>query len=54
MREPPIYTRKFCSTTYLCKKEIHVIKDAPHTFREQKHLEEIKQLLMNWIEENEN
>lgn len=30
-------------------KELHIIKDAPHTFREQKHLEEIKQIFNQWI-----
>jgi pimeloyl-ACP methyl ester carboxylesterase len=30
-------------------KELHVIKGSPHTFREQKHLEEIKQILKQWI-----
>lgn len=32
------------------RKEIHVIQGAEHTFRDQKHLEEIKQLMMRWIE----
>jgi len=31
------------------KKEFHVIKGAPHTFREKKHLEEIKKIFKNWI-----
>lgn len=31
------------------KKELHVIKNAPHTFTDQKHLAEIKQILINWI-----
>jgi len=30
-------------------KELHIIKDAPHTFREQKHLEEIKWIFNQWI-----
>lgn len=30
-------------------KEMHVISGAPHTFREPKHLQEIKQILCNWI-----
>lgn len=32
------------------KKELHIIKDAPHTFREKVQLEEIKKLIKNWIE----
>jgi pimeloyl-ACP methyl ester carboxylesterase len=31
------------------KKEIHVIKDAPHTFRDKGELAEIQALLQNWI-----
>lgn len=30
-------------------KEIHSIKGGPHTFREVKHLEEIKEIFSNWI-----
>ncbi len=30
-------------------KELHIIKGAPHTFREEKHLKEIKEILNNWI-----
>ena len=32
-------------------KEMHIIKGAPHTFREQKHLEEVKALLDKWIKQ---
>jgi len=31
------------------KKEIHIIKGAEHTFREKKHLEEIKRIIDQWI-----
>lgn len=31
-------------------KEIHVIKNAPHTFVEAKHLKEIKEIFHNWID----
>lgn len=31
------------------KKEIHTIKGAYHTFREQEYLDEIKQIFKNWI-----
>lgn len=31
------------------KKELHIIKGAPHTFRDPKHLAEVKQTLSKWI-----
>jgi len=31
------------------KKEIHIIKGAPHTFKDEKHLMEIKEILNKWI-----
>ncbi len=31
------------------KKEFHVIKNAPHTFRKEEHLGEIYSILNNWI-----
>jgi pimeloyl-ACP methyl ester carboxylesterase len=30
-------------------KEMHIIKGAPHTFEEEKHLSEIKTIFKNWI-----
>ena len=30
-------------------KEMHIIKGAPHTFREREHLAEVKQILNQWI-----
>lgn len=32
------------------KKEIHIIKDAPHTFKEEHHLREIKDIFIKWID----
>ena len=32
------------------RKELHIIKDAPHTFIEEKHLKEIKDILLKWID----
>jgi alpha-beta hydrolase superfamily lysophospholipase len=32
-----------------CKKEMHIIKGAPHTFKEEKHLSEIKNIMDRWI-----
>jgi len=31
------------------KKELHIIKDALHTFRDEKQLAEIKTIMVNWI-----
>jgi len=31
------------------RKELHIIKGAPHTFRDPNHLEEIYQLMNKWI-----
>lgn len=32
------------------RKEIHIIKNAPHTFVEPEQLEEIKQIFLKWID----
>ena len=32
------------------RKEFHLIKDAPHTFREGAHLKEIKEIFLKWID----
>ena len=32
------------------KKELHIIKDAPHTFRDDVHLKEIKEIFSKWID----
>jgi pimeloyl-ACP methyl ester carboxylesterase len=34
------------------KKELHIIKDAPHTFKLPEHLEEVKGILSQWIKNN--
>ena len=31
------------------EKELHIIKDAAHTFREQNHLDKIKKIFKSWI-----
>ncbi|MDO8513529.1 MAG: alpha/beta hydrolase [bacterium] len=31
-------------------RELHIIKGAPHTFVDAKHLEEIKRIILNWID----
>ncbi len=30
-------------------KEFHIIKNAPHTFRDKEHLKEIKMIIKNWV-----
>ena len=30
-------------------KELHIIKEAPHTFVEPEHLKEIKEIFLGWI-----
>jgi pimeloyl-ACP methyl ester carboxylesterase len=30
-------------------KELHIIKDAPHTFKEEKDLNELEAILDNWV-----
>ncbi|MBI4146304.1 alpha/beta fold hydrolase [Candidatus Woesearchaeota archaeon] len=36
------------------QKELHLIKNAPHTFKETRELKEIKELFTNWIKKVEN
>jgi pimeloyl-ACP methyl ester carboxylesterase len=31
------------------RKEFHLIKNTPHTFRDEEHLEEIKRIFLDWI-----
>lgn len=31
-------------------KEMHIIKGAPHTFRDEQHLEEMRSVFENWLE----
>ena len=32
------------------RKEIHIMKNAPHSFREKEHLAEIKEIFLRWID----
>ena len=47
---PPEHIKLFYDKLPEGNKEYHVIKDAPHTFQDQKHLDEIEQLFLNWID----
>ena len=33
-----------------CRKELHIIKNALHSFKEPNHLEETYQILANWLD----
>jgi pimeloyl-ACP methyl ester carboxylesterase len=46
---PPEYVSELFSAV-LGPKELHIIKDAPHNFREKRHLNEIKAIIGKWIE----
>jgi len=45
----PIMHIKMLYQKLKCKKDIHIIKDAPHTFKEEKHLLEIRKIMNKWI-----
>lgn len=45
----PAKHQKMLFDKLIGKKELHIIKGAEHTFREQKHLDEIKQVFIAWI-----
>lgn len=45
----PLQHQKILYDALPGRKELCVIKNAPHTFREKKHLNEIKHILDNWI-----
>jgi len=32
------------------KKELHIIKNAPHSFRDKEHLNEIKKIIRSWLD----
>ena len=48
--ETPVSDNKLLYGKLKCEKEIRIIKGAEHTFREKKHLEEIKNIILKWIE----
>jgi dipeptidyl aminopeptidase/acylaminoacyl peptidase len=51
-RTPPKHQQILFDAIQGDNKELHIIKDAPHTFREKSHLKEIKENFLNWIENN--
>ncbi len=46
----PYEHQKLLSSKLPGKKELHIIKNAPHTFVEPDQLEEIKQIFIKWID----
>ncbi|MDD5071506.1 MAG: alpha/beta hydrolase [Patescibacteria group bacterium] len=47
----PVEHQKILFKALLGKKELHIIKGASHTFRDEEHLTEIKGIFLKWIEE---
>ncbi|MAG78408.1 hypothetical protein CL616_03525 [archaeon] len=45
----PLKHQKLLYDKVVGEKEIHIIKDAPHTFTKQEHLNEIKEIFKKWI-----
>ena len=48
----PAEHQKILFEKLLGKKELHIIKNAPHTFRAPEHLVEIKEIFDKWIKNN--
>jgi alpha-beta hydrolase superfamily lysophospholipase len=47
---PPAHQKILFEAIPSTKKQLNIIKDGPHTFREYKHLEELKRILNSWIQ----
>lgn len=47
---PPEHQEIFFNALPTIEKELHVIRGAPHTFREQHHLKEIKDIFDAWLQ----
>lgn len=45
----PMTHNKKLYSALKCQKEFHIIKGAPHTFKDKEHLDEIKKILKEWI-----
>lgn len=45
----PVSTQKIFFNKLLGQKAMHIIKGAPHTFREPQHLKELKEIFDKWI-----
>jgi pimeloyl-ACP methyl ester carboxylesterase len=45
----PLEHQKILFEKLTSKKELHIINGAEHTFREQKHLAEIRSIMLKWV-----
>lgn len=50
----PVKHQKILYSALPGDKELHIIKNAPHTFRDKEHLAEIKGIFLKWIDKIEN
>ncbi len=50
----PIAHQKILFNQLISEKEIHIIKDGPHTFKDEKQLIEIKAIFSKWIRKVQN
>lgn len=50
----PVEHQKIFYDSLGTDKELHIIKDAPHTFKKKEHLDEIKEYFVKWIDKVEN
>lgn len=46
----PVKHQKILFDRLSGKKELHIIKNAPHTFVDKNHLKEIKEIFLKWID----
>ncbi|MFH0979206.1 MAG: alpha/beta fold hydrolase [Candidatus Woesearchaeota archaeon] len=47
----PLEQQKILFNKLKTRKELHIIKDAPHTYKEKVHLEQIKSIFDAWIKQ---
>jgi alpha-beta hydrolase superfamily lysophospholipase len=45
----PLNHQQILFSAFKTDKELHIIKDAPHTFRSKEHIDEIRQILIRWL-----
>ncbi len=45
----PLFRQQILFDKLNCRKELHIIKNAPHSFRDDKHLKEIYQIMDKWL-----
>lgn len=45
----PVFRQQILFDSLICPKELHIIKGAPHTFRDENHLREIYSIINTWL-----